>query len=88
MVSGKTVMNYREAGAAVKDAVADKLVIKRETPSLYVGRYVLDDAPMYWLYNSHDMDKSLTLTYEGAKGFDGDFWDRCNIVFIKNEEGK
>jgi hypothetical protein len=70
MVSGKTVMNYREAGAAVKDAVADKLVIKRETPSLYVGRYVLDDAPMYWLYNSHDMDKSLTLTYEGAKGFD------------------
>ena len=70
MVEGKYVMTYREAGTAAKEAVTDKLVIKRETPSLYVGRYTLDDAPMYWLYNTHDLDKSLTLTYEGAKGFD------------------
>lgn len=85
LLEGKTVMNYREAGLAAKEANPDPLKIKRETPTLYVGRYTVEDAPMYWLYNSHDLEKSLTLTYKGARGFDIYDPETGEITFVEGE---
>ncbi|MBR5779197.1 MAG: leucine-rich repeat protein [Clostridia bacterium] len=60
----------------------------------------LGDAPEIEIYSYESYDGSIeyrdfpnnteftVYINEGAKGFNGDFWDRCNIVFIKSEEGK
>lgn len=70
LVKGIESTDARQAVKDIKKATEDKFVIERETSSLYVGKYVLDDAPMYWLLNNYDMKKNLTVTYEGATGFD------------------
>jgi hypothetical protein len=54
----------------LSESTADKLEIKKTTSTLLVGRYILEDAPMYWLYNNNSAPKNLTLSYEGANGFD------------------
>ena len=54
----------------VKEAVEEKLKIEKATSTLYVGKYTLNGSPMYWLYNYNDVEKELTLTYEGINGFD------------------
>lgn len=70
LVSQLKVTKRDVAMEEVKAHCKGKLTITRETPSLYVGKYTLEDAPMYWIFNNHDLEKNLTLTYEGAKGFD------------------
>ena len=63
-------VSENKAVQTLSEATADKLDIKKTTSTLYVGRYVLEDAPMYWLFNYNDVKKDLTLTYEGATAFD------------------
>lgn len=63
-------VSENKAVQTLSEATEDKLDIKKTTSTLYVGRYVLEDAPMYWLFNYNDVKKDLTLTYEGATAFD------------------
>lgn len=70
LASGKNTVTIEQAVAQSKTAVADKLTIDKPTSTLFVGRYLLEDAPMYWLVNNNSLEKVLTLSYEGAKGFD------------------
>ena len=70
LVSSLKVTKRDDAIEQVKEHCDRKLKIERETPSLFVGTYTLDGAPMYWLFNNHDLEKNLTLSYEGALGFD------------------
>lgn len=70
LASGKKTVGIDEAVAQSKKAVADKLAIDKTTSTLFVGRYMLEDAPMYWLVNNNSLEKVLNLSYEGAKGFD------------------
>lgn len=70
LASGKKTVSIDEAVAQSKKAVADKLTIDKTTSTLFVGRYMLEDAPMYWLVNNNSLEKVLNLSYEGAKGFD------------------
>ena len=58
-----------------------------EAPEVKIHSYESYDGSTQY----HDFPNRTEFTVyinEGAKGFNGDFWDRCNIVFIKSEEGK
>lgn len=70
LAAGLKTVGIDEAVSSAKEFLDDKLQIDRATSTLYVGKYRLQDAPLYWLVNTHDLEKNLTLTYEGAKGFD------------------
>ena len=68
--AGLKSVSENKAVQTLAEEVEDKLSIKKTTSTLLVGRYLLEDAPMYWLYNNNSAKKELTLSYEGAKGFD------------------
>lgn len=70
LVAGVETVNVDKAVEIAKSSVDYGLKIEKATSTLYVGKYMLEDAPMYWLVNNHDLEKNLTVSYEGAKGFD------------------
>ena len=70
LTAALTSVSVTKAVKTIDEADPLKLEIKKRTSSLYVGTYTLDDAPMYWLYNNHEMKKTLDISYEGAIALD------------------
>lgn len=65
-----TSVSETRAQQLLFEKTKDELKIKKATNTLLVGKYLLEDARMYWLYNHNGANKDLTLTYESANGFD------------------
>jgi hypothetical protein len=63
-------VSAQKAVSDLEDTNSPKLEIKKSTSTLFVGTYILDDAPMYWLYNNNGVKKELKISYDGALAFD------------------
>jgi hypothetical protein len=70
LMTGVKTVSMNKTLEELEELCGPKLRVKKSTSTLYIGSYILDDAPMYWLYNNNGIDKELKISYEGALAFD------------------
>ena len=70
LIAGKTYQTPDNGARAVKARCEYDIVLNNNV-NLYTGKYRLEDATMYWLFNYTDSDRTIHLyECEGADSFD------------------
>lgn len=70
LIAGKTQVTA-EIGARLVKNHCEYDIVLNDTNNLYIGKYLLEDATMYWLFNYSDSSRTFHLyECEGGKSFD------------------